>query len=88
MPANSPGVALELVRGGIDFLSGSGATVDFLAEHAMRRGLKFNSFLTVGNSAQSGVPEVMEIYDAEHTADSPKDHDPVPGKHQSIRRNS
>src|SRR5512133_402311 len=52
------GVALELVKGGIDFISGSGATVDFLAEHAMRRGLKFNSFLTVGNSAQSGVPDV------------------------------
>lgn len=66
------GVALELVKGGIDFISGSGATVDFLAEHAMRRGLKFNSFLTVGNSAQSGVPDVMEIYDAGHGPDSPK----------------
>jgi len=66
------GVALELVKGGIDFLSGSGATVDFLAEQAMRRGLKFNSFLTVGNSAQSGVPDLMEIYDTEHTSDSPK----------------
>ncbi len=66
------GVALELVRGGIDFISGSGATVDFLAEHAMRRGLKFNSFLTVGNSAQSGVPDVMEIYDAGHGPDSSK----------------
>ena len=66
------GVALELVKGGIDFISGSGATVDFLAEHAMRRGLKFNSFLTVGNSAQSGVPDVMDIYDAGHGTDSPK----------------
>lgn len=66
------GVALELVKGGIDFISGSGATVDFLAEHAMRRGLKFNSFLTVGNSAQSGVPDMMEIYDAGHGPDSPK----------------
>jgi acetyltransferase len=66
------GVALELVKGGIDFISGSGATVDFLAEHAMRRGLKFNSFLTVGNSAQSGVPDVMDIYDAGHRPDSPK----------------
>ncbi|MEI8132215.1 MAG: acetate--CoA ligase family protein [Leptolinea sp.] len=66
------GSALELVRGGIDFLSGSGATVDFLAEHAMRRGLKFNSFLTVGNSAQSGVPDLMEIYDEAHSEDSPK----------------
>jgi len=66
------GVALKLEKGGIDFISGSGATVDFLAEHAMRRGLKFNSFLTVGNSAQSGVPDVMEIYDADHGPDSPK----------------
>ncbi len=66
------GVALKLVKGGIDFISGSGATVDFLAEHAMRRGLKFNSFLTVGNSAQSGVPDLMEIYDAGHGPDSPK----------------
>ncbi len=66
------GVALKLVKGGIDFISGSGATVDFLAEQAMRRGLKFNSFLTVGNSAQSGVPDLMEIYDAGHKPDSPK----------------
>lgn len=66
------GVALQLVKGGIDFISGSGATVDFLAEQAMRRGLKFNSFLTVGNSAQSGVPDLMEIYDAGHKPDSPK----------------
>lgn len=64
------GTALEMTRGGIDFISGSGATVDFLAEHAMRRGLHFNSFLTVGNSAQSGVPDLMKIYDAAHTDDS------------------
>jgi len=66
------GAAFNLVRGGIDFISGSGSTVDFLAEHAMRRGLTFNSFLTVGNSAQSGVPDIMEIYDDGYGPDSSK----------------
>ena len=50
-------------KGGIDFLSGSGATVDFLYELATSRGLEFNSLLNVGNSAQTGVTDLLRLYD-------------------------
>ncbi|WP_035075716.1 acetate--CoA ligase family protein [Maridesulfovibrio zosterae] len=48
---------------GIDFLSGSGATIDYLAEQATKRGLPFNSFMTVGNSAQTEVTDLLELFD-------------------------
>lgn len=50
-------------KGGIDFLSGSGATVDFLYELATSHGLQFNSLLNVGNSAQTGVTDLLRLYD-------------------------
>ncbi len=55
-----------LVEGGIDFISGSGATVDFLAEQAFRRGLPFGTFLTIGNSAQTGVTDLLALFDQRH----------------------
>jgi acetyltransferase len=57
---------------GLDFISGSGATVDILSEQAVRRGLFFNSFFTVGNSAQTGVEDVLALLDKDHTPQSPK----------------
>ncbi len=57
-------------KGGIDFLSGSGATVDFLYELATRRGLPFNSLLNVGNSAQTGVTDLLRLYDEAQDGDS------------------
>jgi len=57
-------------KGGIDFLSGSGATVDFLYERATRRGLPFNSLLNVGNSAQTGVTDLLRLYDEAQDGDS------------------
>ncbi|WP_291327970.1 acetate--CoA ligase family protein [Desulfovibrio sp. UCD-KL4C] len=48
---------------GIDFLSGSGATIDYLAEQATKRGLPFNSFMTVGNSAQTEVTDLLDLFD-------------------------
>jgi len=57
------GVPPVSYKGGIDFLSGSGATVDFLYELATRRGLQFNSLLNVGNSAQTGVTDLLRLYD-------------------------
>lgn len=48
---------------GLDFISGSGATVDTLIEPAVRRGLNFRTFFTVGNSAQMGVSDVLALYD-------------------------
>jgi acetyltransferase len=57
-------------KGAIDFLSGSGATVDFLYELATRRGLQFNSLLNVGNSAQTGVTDLLRLYDEDQDPDS------------------
>jgi acetyltransferase len=48
---------------GADFISGSGATAVFIIEAGMSRGLKFNSVFSVGNSAQTGVEEVLEYLD-------------------------
>ena len=60
------GLIPSLAAGGIDFISGSGATIVFLAEPAVKRGLLFNSCLSVGNSALTGVEELLELFDAEH----------------------
>jgi acetyltransferase len=57
------------VKGGVDFLSGSGATVDFLYENSTARGLQFNSLLNVGNSAQTGVTDLLRLYDEAYTPD-------------------
>lgn len=48
---------------GIDFISGSGATAIFIVDNGIRKGLKFNSVWSVGNSAQIGVEEVLEYLD-------------------------
>lgn len=48
---------------GIDFISGSGATAVFIMELAMPNGLTFSSVYSVGNSAQTGVEEVLEYMD-------------------------
>jgi len=48
---------------GVDFISGSGATAVFTLEVAQQIGLKFSSLITVGNSAQIGVEEVLEYLD-------------------------
>ena len=63
------GILPDMVAGGIDFISGSGATVDFLAEPALQRGLKFASFLTVGNSAQTGVTDLLALFDQDPRED-------------------
>lgn len=48
---------------GIDFISGSGATAIFIVDNGIRKGLKFNSVWSVGNSAQIGVEEALEYLD-------------------------
>ncbi|MCL2562357.1 MAG: CoA-binding protein, partial [Rikenellaceae bacterium] len=57
----SPAPALDAK--GIDFISGSGATAVFIVDNGMRKGLKFNSIWSVGNSAQIGVEEALEYLD-------------------------
>jgi acetate---CoA ligase (ADP-forming) len=48
---------------GIDFISGSGATAVFIMESGIPKGLKFSSVYSVGNSAQTGVEEILEYLD-------------------------
>lgn len=53
----------ELDKDGVDIISGSGATVVFILEAAMQMGLKFSSVFSVGNSAQTGVEEILKHMD-------------------------
>ncbi|HAH59371.1 MAG: acetate--CoA ligase family protein [Lentimicrobium sp.] len=57
---------------GADFISGSGATAVFIMESAIPTGLSFSSVYSVGNSAQTGVEEVLqyldETFDPEHSS--------------------
>jgi acetyltransferase len=48
---------------GVDFISGSGATAVFIMETAIMGGLRFSSVWSVGNSAQTGVEDVLEHLD-------------------------
>jgi acyl-CoA synthetase (NDP forming) len=48
---------------GCDFVSGSGATAVFIFESAIPKGVNFASVYSVGNSAQTGVEEVLEYWD-------------------------
>ncbi|MBG0860332.1 MAG: acetate--CoA ligase family protein [Bacteroidales bacterium] len=48
---------------GCDFVSGSGATAVFIFESAIPKGLNFASVYSVGNSAQTGVEDVLEYWD-------------------------
>jgi acetyltransferase len=66
------GLLPEMRPGGIDFISGSGATVDILAEQAVRRGLGFQTFITVGNSAQMGVTDVLCLFDQQQDPECSK----------------
>ncbi len=53
----------KLSEKGCDFVSGSGATALFIIESAIPKGLRFSSMFSVGNSAQTGVEEVLEYWD-------------------------
>jgi len=48
---------------GCDFVSGSGATAAFTVEQGILQGLPFSQIITVGNSAQIGVEEILEHWD-------------------------
>ena len=53
----------ELDAAGCDFISGSGATACFIMESGIPNGLRFASVFSVGNSAQTGVEEVLRYMD-------------------------
>ena len=48
---------------GVDFISGSGATAVFILETGISRGLTFASIFSVGNSAQTGVEDILKYMD-------------------------
>lgn len=53
----------RLNKRGCDFVSGSGATAVFIFESAISKGLNFASVFSVGNSAQTGVEDILEYWD-------------------------
>ncbi len=66
------GILPDLSPGTIDFVSGSGATVDYFMEQAQTRGLKFSHVVNMGNSIQLGVEDMLELLDENHGPDSSK----------------
>jgi len=48
---------------GCDFISGSGATAVFIMESGMPKGLTFSTVFSVGNSAHTGVEDMLEYLD-------------------------
>lgn len=53
----------KLWEQGCDFISGSGATAVFIMEAGIPKGLRFSSVWSVGNSAQTGVEDILEYFD-------------------------
>jgi len=52
-----------LSENGVDLISGSGATVVFILETALQLGVRVSSIFSVGNSAQTGIEDVLEYLD-------------------------
>lgn len=48
---------------GCDFASGSGATAVFIIESSLPKGLTFSSVYSVGNSAQTGIEDILAFWD-------------------------
>lgn len=57
------GIIPQLPGGAVDFISGSGATVDYVMERASTRGLSFGTVINLGNSVQMGVEDLLELHD-------------------------
>ncbi|MBU2509856.1 acetate--CoA ligase family protein [bacterium] len=64
------GIIPKMKHGQIDFVSGSGATVDYVMEQAVTRGLQFSHVLNLGNSIQMGVEDMLELLDESHSPES------------------
>lgn len=48
---------------GCDCVSASGATMVFIMEQAIPRGLRFSTIFSIGNAAQIGIEDVLEYWD-------------------------
>lgn len=57
-------------KGSVDFVSGSGATAAFIMEQSVPRGLAINTLITVGNSAQIGIEDVLSYWDKSFDQDT------------------
>ncbi len=57
----------KLTPKGCDFISGSGATAVFIIESGIPKGLRFANVFSVGNSAQTGVEDVLKYLDENYT---------------------
>ncbi len=57
------GIIPSLPGEAVDFISGSGATVDYVMERASGRGLSFGTVVNLGNSVQMGVEDLLQIHD-------------------------
>jgi len=64
------GIQPKSKKGTIDVISASGATVDYFIEQADLRGLKFDNIISLGNSAQNGVEDIIELLDETHNSES------------------
>ncbi|MBN2814226.1 MAG: acetate--CoA ligase family protein [Bacteroidales bacterium] len=53
---------------GCDFASGSGATAVFIIESSLPKGLTFSSVFSVGNSAHTGIEDIVEYWDNTYAA--------------------
>lgn len=58
----------RLSASGCDFASGSGATAVFIIESSLPKGLTFSSVYSVGNSAQTGIEDILEYWDISYEA--------------------
>ncbi len=56
------GIIPQLPGKAVDFISGSGATVDYVMERACRHGLSFGTVINLGNSIQMGVEDLLELH--------------------------
>lgn len=57
----------KLTPHGCDFISGSGATAVFIIESGIPKGLRFSNVFSVGNSAQTGVEDLLAYLDEQYT---------------------
>lgn len=57
---------------GCELISSSGATAVFIMEAGMLNGLRFSNVYSIGNSAQTGVEELLEHMDLHWQESSPK----------------
>lgn len=55
---------------GVELISGSGATAVFIMEAAVTNGVPFSAVWSVGNSAQTGIEDVLEYLDDSYTPGS------------------